>query len=299
MKTKDLIHSGVELSETLISYLAKDAVGAEFLASYIGNSEQDRNGSLKQERTLANLAETSRNMEQAASQMSQRAEKNNERLGSIFSAIEELKNSVKHIDEEQNRYAKKFESVIVQTKEIKKQIDEIVNISEQTNLLSFNASIEAAHAGAVGAGFRIIANEVKALSENTKKSTDRILLDMDKLSDSISSLEEETVANTASLTKLMGETDRTLEAFDNVRKSNSANNMDVERLSGAIASNLMGIQDIIKDIHKDEDEAKKRLADYADSASKNEMLFNDLYSFAYQVRAIFQELSRHKEIWSS
>lgn len=294
MEIKELIQSGMELSDTLVSYLAKDSVGAEFLASYIGNSGLDRDASENQAKTLAALSETSRDMEQSAAQMSQRAEKNNERLGQIFTAIEELKNSVKQIEEEQKRYAQKFDSVIIQTKEIKKQIDEIVNISEQTNLLSFNASIEAAHAGAAGAGFRIIANEVKVLSENTKKSTDKILLDMDKLSDSISLLEGETVTNTESLLKLAQETDKTLEAFDKVRKTNSANNTDVERMSGAIAENLKGIQNIVRNIHKDEDDAKKRLEVYADSASKNEMLFNDLYSFVYQMKAIFQELSRRK-----
>ncbi len=292
METNELIHSGLELANTLVAYLAKDAVGAEFLASYMGNSEQDKNAAIKQKETLESLTETSRNMEQATGQMYQRAEKNNERLAGIFTAIESLRTSVKNIEETQKRYAEQFSSVITQTKEIKKKIDEIVNISEQTNLLSFNASIEAAHAGAAGAGFRIIANEVKVLSENTKKSTDLILLDMDKLSDRISDLEDETKTNTAAFTKLTQETDKTLTDFESVRNSNSANNRDVEQLSNAIAINLKGIQDIIRNIHQDEDDAKKRLEGYAESASKNEMLFNDLYSFVYQLKAIFEELKK-------
>lgn len=292
METQELIKSGLALTETLVAYLAKDAVGAEFLGSYIGNSNSDSDAADKQKETLGKLTQTSKDMEQAASQLSQRAETNNERLGSIFTAIENLGNSVGRIEEEQRRYAEQFKSVIEQTTEIKKQIDEIVNISEQTNLLSFNASIEAAHAGAAGAGFRIIANEVKTLSENTKKSTDRILTDMDRLSSSIIGLEKETRSNTDALTALSKESSSTLKAFESVRNINSANNKDVEQISCAIATNLQGIQTIVKDIQQGEDASQKRIDNFADSASKNAMLFNDLYSFVYQLKAIFQELQR-------
>lgn len=52
--------------------------------------------------------------------------------------------------------------------------DLIKNISRQTNLLGLNASIEAARAGQHGAGFHIVAQEVRKLSTETTTATDNI-----------------------------------------------------------------------------------------------------------------------------
>lgn len=50
----------------------------------------------------------------------------------------------------------------------------IMDVSEKTNMLAMNASIEAAHAGSSGKGFAVIAQEIRKLSEEAQRSTGAI-----------------------------------------------------------------------------------------------------------------------------
>lgn len=88
--------------------------------------------------------------------------------------IVSLVHNINEINEASKNSKAHFSSLSASTTEISNALKIINDVSEQTNLLSLNASIEAAKAGEAGKGFVVVASEIKKLAEQSNKSADYI-----------------------------------------------------------------------------------------------------------------------------
>lgn len=89
-------------------------------------------------------------------------------------ASERVSNGISEINKQVESIANTTIKLGEQTKNISEIIDSVTDIADQSNLLSVNASIEAAKAGEYGKGFSVVAREIKSLADKSKDSTKQI-----------------------------------------------------------------------------------------------------------------------------
>jgi methyl-accepting chemotaxis protein len=108
------------------------------------------------------------------------------------------------------------------------------NIASQTNLLSMNAAIEAAHAGEAGKGFAVVADEIRKLAENSGEQSKTISAVLKKIKDSID--------------KITKSTDGVLDKFEAIENGVRTVSDQAENIRNAMEDQNAGSQQIMEAI---------------------------------------------------
>jgi len=136
---------------------------------------------------------------------------------------------------------------------------EIESISNQTKLLALNATIEAARAGEAGRGFAVVAAEVKALSEETSRTTELIRNQLTSLGEVMDSMLGAMSSGGAKVRDGQDLFNGVAGDMDGIR----------QRVSG-VAGSIGSISQMLSDQHTASDSIAKSLSEIARLASQNE-----------------------------
>ena len=150
---------------------------------------------------------------------------------------------------------KEIESVVEITnrnaESITREAAGVREIANQTNLLSLNASIEAARAGDAGAGFAVVAGEIQQLAEETAKMVEGIDKNSSELLESIGRSNESVARVVEAVSKQYGEIIKIEDIFEQTGVSTNAASESVIGLkesSKEIDSKTKEIYDLVQNL---------------------------------------------------
>ncbi|MEW5772002.1 MAG: methyl-accepting chemotaxis protein [Thermodesulfobacteriota bacterium] len=124
--------------------------------------------------TAEELRQTSELSAQKAGHVSKSANESAARSAEGQQAITQIIQAMEHIRRQMEAIGASVISLSEQSQVIGEIIGTVDDLAEQSNILSVNASIEAAKAGEHGRGFAVVAQEIKSLAEKSKEGTARV-----------------------------------------------------------------------------------------------------------------------------
>lgn len=194
-------------NQEIVSTIQEISVGAEQQA---GQSEQSAGLILELEREVHEITEYTEVMLSTSQTANHNTRKGSESVIALREVSEHSRESV-------NKVYLALTKLSDQSKDISRITKSITNISNQTNILSLNAAIEAARAGAYGKGFAVIADEVRQLSDQTKESSVHISQIINELQAGMDEFQQymlETKGNLEEQDQKVAETLSSFEAID-------------------------------------------------------------------------------------
>ncbi len=213
----------------------------------VGQAESTAKAKIEVENLAEKLHETKTYVGNISDMSVETQKLSNKGIGIADDLIKKAKQSITNSKMSKDVMAEMIESI--------NKIDFISNaiteITEQTNLLSLNASIEAARAGDSGKGFAVVADEIRKLAEQSQSSTDEIKVIVNEISEK-SNLVGKTLDDTNIIIEDQNKSiEKAKELFNSI--SNAVNALkdgleNIEKLNVMMDNNRVAVVDKMEEI---------------------------------------------------
>jgi methyl-accepting chemotaxis protein len=207
----------MQMSRRIIDPMADLTIRLTSNATQIASSAQQQAANVASLNTTGNqiaaavkeISATSKELLRSMEQLAADAEKTSEAATEGSRGLKGLGSSMESLSTATHSITDKLTTIRTKANKINSVVTAITKVADQTNLLSLNAAIEAEKAGESGAGFAVVAREIRRLADQSALATMEIEQMVEAMQEAVSS----GVAQTRELTEAM---DRGIQASERI-----------------------------------------------------------------------------------